>query len=84
MIFISQGDPFAMILYGAALMPLAEHLKRLRVPEALTPWYTDDSAGVGKAQACAQAMDFLRELGPTYGYYPPRAREKLFHLHGGE
>ncbi|KAL7502421.1 hypothetical protein ACHAXN_000386 [Cyclotella atomus] len=60
-----------MILYGVALMPLAEHL-RGSVPDAMTPWYTDDNAGVGRGrvEACARDMRFLTEWGPTYGYYP--------------
>ncbi|KAL7503120.1 hypothetical protein ACHAXN_000965, partial [Cyclotella atomus] len=66
---LSQGDPLAMVLYGVALMPLAEHLREC-VPDAMTPWYADDSAGVGRAEACARAMLFLTEWGPTYGYYP--------------
>ncbi|KAL3768952.1 hypothetical protein ACHAWO_004062 [Cyclotella atomus] len=66
---LSQGDPLAMVLYGIALMPLAEHLKRA-IPEALTPWYADDSAAAGPAESCARALVFLQEFGPYYGYYP--------------
>jgi hypothetical protein len=66
---VSQGDPLAMVLYGIALMPLAEHLRRA-VPEALTPWYADDSAAAGQAENCARCLAFLQEFGPFYGYYP--------------
>jgi hypothetical protein len=61
---LSQGDPLAMILYGVALMPLAEHLRE-SVPDAMTPWYADDSAGAGRATACARALTFLNDWGPT-------------------
>ena len=66
---LSQGDPLAMALYGVALTPLAEHLRR-NVPEVLTPWYADDAAGAGLVDGCAEALRFLIEYGPNYGYYP--------------
>lgn len=58
-----------MFLYGIALLPLAEHLRKA-VPDALTPWYADDSAAAGQAEQCARALRFLETFGPIYGYYP--------------
>ena len=40
---VSQGDPLAMVLYGVALLPLAEQLRR-DVPEVTTPQFADDLA----------------------------------------
>ena len=43
---VTQGDPLAMVLYGLALVPLAEHLRE-EVPSVLQPWYADDMAMSG-------------------------------------
>ena len=66
---LSQGDPLAMALYGVALLPLAEKLKRA-VPEVAVPWFADDVATVGNLSDCALALEFLCEVGPQYGYFP--------------
>eukprot|EP00956_Cyclotella_meneghiniana_P033352 scaffold95206_cov68-Cyclotella_meneghiniana.AAC.1 len=58
-----------MALYGVALLPLAEKLKRA-VPEVAVPWFADDVATVGNLSDCALALEFLCEVGPQYGYYP--------------
>jgi hypothetical protein len=74
---LSQGDPLAMVLYGVALMPLAEHLRKF-LPDVLTPWYADDAAAAGNAERSAMALKFLKVYGPIYGYYPEP--EKSFHI----
>ena len=66
---LSQCDPLAMALYGVALLPLAEKLKRA-VPEVAVPWFADDVATVGNLSDCALALEFLCEVGPQYGYFP--------------
>ena len=74
---ISQGDPLAMLLYGVALMPLAERMQQA-VPSALQPWFADDSAIAGTSEQCAECLEFLCEQGPDYGYFPEP--EKSWHI----
>jgi hypothetical protein len=45
---ITQGDCFAMSLYGVALMPLTSRMRET-IPEALQPWYCDGADAAGKA-----------------------------------
>ena len=45
---ITQGDCFAMSLYGVALMPLALRMREM-IPKALQPWYCIDAGAAGKA-----------------------------------
>ena len=66
---ITQGDCFAMSLYGVALMPLATRMRET-IPEALQPWFCDDAGAAGKALPNAQCLDFLVKFGPQYGYFP--------------
>jgi hypothetical protein len=65
---VTQGDPLAMILYGIALTPLAEGLRR-DVPGCLQPWYADDAAASGKVSDVARVMELLMERGPHRGYF---------------
>lgn len=58
-----------MVLYGLALVPLAEKL-RAAVPEALQPWYADDAAVAGRTGDIAKVMARLQEWGPARGYFP--------------
>jgi hypothetical protein len=55
---ITQGNCFAMSLYGVALMPLASRMREM-IPEALQPWYCDDAGAAGKAVPNATFLDFL-------------------------
>ncbi len=65
---ITQGDCFAMSLYGVALLPLANKMRE-KFPDALQPWFADDSGAAGEAKVNACCLDFLQEFGPTYGYF---------------
>ena len=58
-----------MVLYGLALIPLAEML-RCKVPGAVQPWYADDAAMAGKASEVSTLMGELTRLGPAFGYFP--------------
>jgi hypothetical protein len=66
---ITQGNCFAMSLYGVVLMPLASKMREA-IPEALQPWYCDDAGAAGKALPNACCLDFLVKFGPQYGYFP--------------
>jgi hypothetical protein len=65
---ITQGDCFAMSLYGVALLPLATKMRE-QFPAALQPWFADDSGAAGEARVNAGCLDFLRVYGPRYGYF---------------
>ncbi|KAL7549341.1 hypothetical protein ACHAWF_012611, partial [Thalassiosira exigua] len=66
---VTQGDPFAMALYGITLCPLAEHLRE-GFPEVLQPWYADDAAMMAAAAEVACCMVELMRVGPMFGYHP--------------
>ena len=66
---ITQGDPLRMILYGVALTPLAEHLRKT-FPDILQPWYADDSALMGQHKDNAACLKALSTAGPWFGYFP--------------
>jgi hypothetical protein len=70
---VTQGGVLGMSLYGIATMPLAEGL-RLEIPDALQPWYADDSSAVGPAAQSARCLQLLQQRGPKYGYFPEPAK----------
>ena len=70
---VTQGDPLVMILYGIALVLLAEYIQAA-VPSVLQIWYADNSAFVGKASGIKQCMEILIRLGPVQGYHPKPAK----------
>jgi hypothetical protein len=73
---VTQGDPLSMIIYGVALTPLSEQLRR-DVPGVLQPWYADDMAMVGPASGIASCMALLEANGPARGYYPEPSKSIL-------
>jgi hypothetical protein len=73
---VTQGDPISMVIYGIALVPLAESL-RAAVPTVVQPWYADDAAMAGPAEDVATAMRLLEEEGPARGYFPEPAKSIL-------
>ena len=70
---VTQGDPLSMILYGLALVPLAERLKEA-VPDVVQPWYADDAAMAGPASRIRTTMKLLMKWGPARGYFPEPAK----------
>lgn len=58
-----------MVLYGLALTPLAESIRKA-VPHAVQPWYADDAAMVDPVNSIATAQRLLLQLGPRRGYFP--------------
>jgi hypothetical protein len=60
---VTQGNPLSMLLYGLALVPLAETL-RATFPKVLQAWYTDDSVLQGRTSGIASCMAMLKPLGP--------------------
>ena len=74
---VTQGDPMAMMLYGIAILPLAQMLKK-EYPSVLQPWYADDSAMMGPHALNAKVVKLLVEKGPCFGYYPEP--EKSWHI----
>ena len=59
---LTQGDPLSMILYGIALVPLAETI-RDAVPTVVQPWYTNDTVMAGPCSEVAVAMCPVGALG---------------------
>jgi hypothetical protein len=70
---VTQGDPLSMILYGLALVPLANRLMECE-PEVVQPWYADDCAMAGPASGVKRAVKLLQRWGPDRGYYPAPAK----------
>ena len=44
---VVQGNPLAMVLYGLAIVPLAEMLREAET-EVVQPWYADNKAMSGQ------------------------------------
>jgi hypothetical protein len=57
-----------MVLYGIALVPLAESLRKA-VPSVVQPWYADNAAMAGPVSGIARAMALIQEEGPARGYF---------------
>ena len=70
---VTQGDPLSMVLYGLALLPLCDTLRRYD-REVLQPWYADDAAMHGKASRAARVLRELCRIGTHRGYYPEPAK----------
>ena len=70
---VTQGDPLAMALYGVALLPLADILRK-EFPAVMQPWYADDAAMMGTARPVVGCFKRLLEIGPDFGYYPEAAK----------
>ena len=66
---VTQGDPLSMVVYGVALVPLAEII-RAADKEVLAPFYADDVGLDGPAGRNAKLMGILVEHGPDFGYFP--------------
>ena len=66
---VTQGDPLAMALYGIALLPLTELLRK-EFPKVLQPWYADDAAMQGVPSRVVKCFKLLTEVGPMFGYLP--------------
>ena len=73
---ITQGDPMAMILYGISVLPIIRTLKD-EYPELHQPWYADDAGLGGTLTLINECFTRLKEIGPTYGYYPEPTKSKL-------
>ena len=70
-----------MVLYGIALLPLAEAL-RAAEPAVIQPWYADDAAAQGKAADLSAWLTRLKEEGRCRGYFPEPAKSILL-IHPG-
>ena len=70
---VTQGDPLAMILYGLALVPLAEQLRKA-FPDVIQPFYANDAVMAGRVSRIAAAMRLLETLGPARGYFPEASK----------
>ena len=70
---IAQGCVLSMNLYGVSTLPLV-HDMREAVPEALQPWFADDSGAAGEAVHAAACLEYLVVNGPRLGYFPEPAK----------
>ena len=70
---VVQGILLAMALYGVALLPLIEQLRREH-PRVIQPWYTDDGAIPGTGRDVAACFHELFRVGPQYSYFPEPAK----------
>ena len=62
---VTQGDPFSMLMYAIAVLPLIQSL--VDRDKWDQNWYADDSARLPRLR---EWFDKLSELGPDFGYYP--------------
>jgi hypothetical protein len=62
-----------MVLYGVALLPLIDSLRRA-VPTVLQPWYANDTGMVGPVKGLAETARLLAREGPARGYFPEPAK----------
>ena len=77
----TQGDPFAMAMYGIAILPL---ISRLHNDSLTQKWYADDGSVVGKLKDIRALFDKLNQLGPKYGYLVNPPKCQLIIKPGGE
>ena len=70
---VTQGDPMAMAVYGIALIPLADRLRK-ESPNVLQPWYADDAAMQGPPAEVVDCFALLCKIGPMFGYFPAPAK----------
>ena len=64
---VTQADPFSMLLYAVAMMPLVNYLCCRE--QYLQSWHADDSACAGPLHSVHSWLDHLIERVPTYGYF---------------
>lgn len=78
---VTQGNPLLKILYGIALLPLAEKIQD-KVPGMLQAWYADNTANGGwvENQAWQRGMTLLKRYGPLQGYFSYQTREEDHHF----
>ena len=74
---VAQGDPISMVLYGIALVPLAEELRAADLG-LLSPFYADDAAFDGSARQSAQLLKLLMRRGLTRNISPSRLSPSSF------
>ena len=68
---VTQGCPLGMILYGIALLPLAEDLCQ-HSPDVVQPWYVDDNAFYARALVLAKLSKRLCEIAPLWATFRSR------------
>jgi len=73
---MTQGDPILMVIYGVALTPLTEMVRKM-LPDTLQAWYANDSSFGGTAPHIAAAMQAILEKGPVRGYFPKPSKSIL-------
>ena len=62
-----------MDMYAIATRSLIDELKTAEA-EVTQVWFADDSSGAGTLDWLKRWWDHLREVGPSYGYFPKAAR----------
>eukprot|EP00957_Ditylum_brightwellii_P105953 8081667-Ditylum_brightwellii.AAC.1 len=74
---VTQGDPISMVVYGVALLLLAE-ITRAADKGVLAPFYANNVALDGPADRNAQLLCILVKHGPDFGYF--KEPEKSIHV----
>ena len=60
----TQGDPYAMMTFALARVPLVNAVKTIGTIQA---WFADDAACRGRLQRLRQWWDALLSKGPAFG-----------------
>jgi len=65
---VTQGDPLSMHLYGIALLPMFETIRK-QVPTVVNPNFADDVAAADFATRVVKVVELAKKLGPERGYF---------------
>ena len=73
---VTQGDPLSMAIYALSTRKLIEALRE-KAPDVLQAWFADDDTAVGSIVNLRVYWEYLKTIGPMYGYHPEPSKTIL-------